>query len=441
MTSNSEPSILFSGLTVSRSKYWLWRRQIATVIIGLLLVVIAIWFSKDPVPNPTTTANQLNSVKTNDNSPNITPVVIAPVRRGNFDVNLLAIGTVTPLNAVEVYGRVDGQIISIDFKEGQMVKAGDLLAKIDPRPFEVQLTLANGQLARDQALLDNAQADLARYHTLLAQDSISRQIVDTQETLVRQYKAAIQADQGGIDNAKLQLSHTKIVAPISGRVGLRQIDSGNMVRASGAKGIVVITQLQPISVVFTAPEDALPQVMKLMGSARIPVNAYDRSQQQNLGKGVLLAADNKIDPTTGTIKLKAEFPNSDGALFANQFVNVKMPVETLTKAILVPTAAIQRGSAGTFVYVVKDDQTVVVTPIKTGPSQGDTTVVNSGITTGSMVVIDGADRLREGTKIKAIVRDTPIASAINGSRAGTRNNIQTPDPLIWSRDLSSRPAT
>jgi multidrug efflux system membrane fusion protein len=363
------------------------------------------------------------------------------VRRANFDVNLLAIGTVTPLNAVEVYGRVDGQIISIDFKEGQMVKAGDLLAKIDPRPFEVQLTLANGQLARDQALLDNAQADLARYHTLLAQDSISRQIVDTQETLVRQYKAAIQADQGGIDNAKLQLSHTKIVAPISGRVGLRQIDSGNMVRASGAKGIVVITQLQPISVVFTAPEDALPQVMKLMGSARIPVDAYDRSQQQNLGKGVLLAADNKIDPTTGTIKLKAEFPNSDGALFANQFVNVKMPVETLTKAILVPTAAIQRGSAGTFVYVVKDDQTVVVTPIKTGPTQGDTTVVTSGVTTGSMVVIDGADRLREGTKIKAIVRDTPIASAINGSRAGAKNNIQTPDPLIWSRDLSSRPAT
>jgi multidrug efflux system membrane fusion protein len=194
-------------------------------------------------------------------------------------------------------------------------------------------------------------------------------------------------------------------------------------------------------VVFTAPEDALPQVMKLMGSARIPVNAYDRSQQQNLGKGVLLAADNKIDPTTGTIKLKAEFPNSDGALFANQFVNVKMPVETLTKAILVPTAAIQRGSAGTFVYVVKDDQTVVVTPIKTGPTQGDTTVVTSGVTTGSMVVIDGADRLREGTKIKAIVRDTPIASAINGSRAGAKNNIQTPDPLIWSRDLSSRPAT
>ena len=441
MTSNSEPSILFSGLTVSRSKYWLWRRQIATIIIGLLLVVIAIWFSKDHAPDPTATPSQQPTVKSSDNLPNSTPVVIAPVRRGNFDVNLLAIGTVTPLNAVEVYGRVDGQIVSIDFKEGQMVKAGDLLAKIDPRPFEVQLTLANGQLARDQALLDNAQADLTRYHTLLAQDSISHQLVDTQETLVRQYKAAIQADQGGIDNAKLQLSHTKIIAPISGRVGLRQIDSGNMVRASGAKGIVVITQLQPISVVFTAPEDTLPQVMKLISSARIPVNAYDRSQQQNLGKGFLLAADNKIDPTTGTIKLKAEFPNTDGALFANQFVNVKMPVETLAKAILVPTAAIQRGSAGTFVYVVKDDQTVVVTPIKTGPSQGDITVVNSGITTGSMVVIDGADRLREGAKIKAIVRDTPIAAANSGAHVGARNNAHTQDPLIWSRDLSSRPST
>ncbi len=441
MTSNSEPSILFSGLIASRSKYWLWRRQIATIAIGLLVVAIAIWFSKARSPDPTVAAIQQPSVKSSDNLPNSTPVVIAPVRRGNFDVNLLAIGTVTPLNAVEVYGRVDGQIVSIDFKEGQMVKAGDLLAKIDPRPFEVQLTLANGQLARDQALLDNAQADLTRYHTLLAQDSISHQLVDTQETLVRQYKAAIQADQGGIDNAKLQLSHTKIIAPISGRVGLRQIDSGNMVRASGAKGIVVITQLQPISVVFTAPEDALPQVMKLLGSARIPVNAYDRSQQQNLGKGFLLAADNKIDPTTGTIKLKAEFPNTDGGLFANQFVNVKMPVETLAKAILVPTAAIQRGSAGTFVYVVKDDQTVVVTPIKTGPSQGDITVVNSGITTGSMVVIDGADRLREGAKIKAIVRDTPIAAANSGSHTGVRNNSHTQDPLIWSRDLSSRPST
>ncbi|MSP85944.1 MAG: MdtA/MuxA family multidrug efflux RND transporter periplasmic adaptor subunit [Methylotenera sp.] len=438
MTPHSDLSKLFSDLSVSRQKYRLGQRQVATIVIGALIVIIAIWFNKDHAPGP---ANKPVSAKSDDTLAGVTPVVVAPVRHASFDINLLAIGTVTPLNAVEVYGRVDGQITSIDFKEGQMVKAGDLLAKIDPRLFEVQLTLATGQLARDQALLDNAQADLARYRTLLTQDSISRQQVDTQEALVRQYKAVTQADQGGIDNAKLQLSHTKIIAPISGRVGLRQIDSGNMVRASGSKGIVVITQLQPIAVVFTAPEDALPQVMKLLGSARIPVNAYDRSQLQNLGKGFLLAADNKIDPATGTIKLKAEFSNADGALFANQFVNVKMPIETLPKAMLVPTSAIQRGSVGTFVYVVKDNQTVVVTPVKIGPSQGEITVINSGVATGSMVVVDGADRLREGAKIKAIVRDTPIAAASHSARTGAKARSQGLDPLIWSRDLSSRPAT
>ena len=311
-----------------------------------------------------------------------------------------------------------------------MVKAGDLLAQIDPSPFEVQLTLAAGQLARDQALLDNAQADLERYRTLLAQDSISRQSVDTQEALVRQHKAAVQADQGSIDNAKLQLSHTKVIAPISGRVGLRQIDKGNMLRASGAKGIVVITQLQPISVVFTAPEDALPQVMKLLGSERIAVNAYDRSQERNLGKGWLLAADNKIDPSTGTIKLKAEFPNADNALFANQFVNIKMPVQSLAKATLMPTAAIQRGAKGSFVYQLKDNQTVTVTPVKLGANQGDTTVVLSGLSVGSQVVVEGADRLREGAKIKVIDQATPVAS--NASRGASRG-LET---MILSRSLS-----
>ena len=439
MTSNSKPSTLFSVLTASRPKYWLWRRQIAMIAIGLLLGAVIFWINTGTKPVPS--ANVQSKAGSNDPLSSVSPVVIAPARRGDLDVNLMAIGTVTPLNAVEVYSQVDGQIISIDFKEGQMVKAGDLLAKIDSRPFEVQLTLANGQLARDQALLDNALADLKRYHTLLAQDSISQQLVDTQEALVRQYKAAIQADQASIDNAKLQLSHTKVIAPISGRVGLRQIDAGNILRASAAKGIVVITQLQPISVVFTAPEDALPQLMRLLGSARIPVHAYDRNQQQNLAKGYLLAADNKIDSTTGTIKLKAEFPNTNGSLFANQFVNIKMPVETLTKVILLPTSAIQRGATGTFVYVVNDDQTVSVTPITIGSTQGDTTVVTSGITMGSMVVIEGVDRLRDGAKIKAIVRDTPIASANGSSRASTINHTRNQDPLLWSRDLSSRPST
>lgn len=427
MASHSDLSKLFSGLSAARPKYRLGQRQLATIVIGLLLLAVVIWLSSGETTPATATGptSQPDALKVEP-----MPVVLASVRQGQFDVNLLAIGTVTPLNAVEVYGRVDGQITSIDFKEGQMVKAGDVLAQIDPRPFEVQLTLAAGQLARDQALLDNAQADLERYRTLLGQDSISRQSVDTQEALVRQYKAAVQADNGSIDNAKLQLSHTKVIAPISGRVGLRQIDKGNMVRATGAKGIVVITQLQPISVVFTAPEDALPQVMKLLGAERIPVNAYDRSQERNVGKGWLLAADNKIDPSTGTIKLKAEFANGDNALFANQFVNIKMPVETMAKATLVPSAAIQRGAKGNFVYQLKDDQTVTVTSVKLGANQGDTSVVLSGLTVGSQVVVEGADRLREGTKVKVIGQATPVAAnAARGARGGH-------ETMILSRSLS-----
>ena len=340
-----------------------------------------------------------------DPSLRATPVLAAPVRQGSLDLYLYALGTVTPLNAVVVRSRVDGQLMKVAFAEGQMVKADDLLAQIDPRPFEVQLTLATGQLARDQALLENARADLERYRTLLAQDSISRQQVDTQESLVRQYEAAVQADQGGIDNAKLQLTHARITAPIGGRVGLRLVDPGNIVRAGDANGIVVITQLQPIGVVFPIPEDALPRVMKrLRAGDRVPVEAYDRAQREKLGSGRLLTADNQIDTATGTIKLKAEFPNADGALFANQFVNVRMPVETRTNATLVPTAAIQRGAAGTFVYVVKDDLTVTVTPVQVGATQGEITAIDRGVPPGARVVVDGADRLREGAKVELVAR-------------------------------------
>ncbi len=333
------------------------------------------------------------------------PVLAAPVREGSLDVYLYALGTVTPLNAVVVRSRVDGQLMSVAFDEGQMVKAGDLIAQIDPRPFEVQLTLATGQLARNQALLENARIDLDRYRTLLAQDSISRQQVDTQESLVRQYEAALQADQGGIDNAKLQLTHARVVAPIGGRVGLRLVDPGNIVRAGDAGGIVVITQLSPIGVLFPIPEDALPRVMKrLRAGDRIPVDAYDRAQKEKLGSGRLLTADNQIDTATGTIKLKAEFPNGEGALFANQFVNVRMPVETRANATLVPTAAIQRGAPGTFVYVVKDDMTVAVTPVQVGPTQGEITAIDKGVSPGAKVVVDGADRLREGAKVEIKAR-------------------------------------
>jgi membrane fusion protein, multidrug efflux system len=385
------------------------RRAIAAVVVlALVAAGGAIWYAGH---RPTDSAKSASPKATTDRGNRVdpslrtSPVLAAPVRQGSLDIYLYALGTVTPLNAVVVRSRVDGQLMKVAFTEGQMVKAGDLLAQIDPRPFEVQLTLATGQLARNQALLENARADLERYRTLLAQDSISRQQVDTQESLVRQYEAAVQADQGGIDNAKLQLTHARVVAPIGGRVGLRLVDPGNIVRAGDANGIVVITQLQPIGVLFPIPEDALPRVMKrLRAGNRIPVDAYDRAQKEKLGSGRLLTADNQIDIATGTIKLKAEFPNADGALFANQFVNVRMPVETRVNATLVPTAAIQRGAAGAFVYVVRDDLTVAVTPVQVGPTQGETTVIDRGVAPGARVVIDGADRLREGAKVEIVAR-------------------------------------
>ena len=285
----------------------------------------------------------------------------------------------------------------------------------------MQLTLANGQMARDKALLENARVDVQRYRTLLAQDSISKQQVDTQESLVRQYEAALQADQGNIDNAKLQLTYTRVVAPIAGRVGLRQVDPGNIVRAADSNGIVVITQLSPIGVVFPIPEDALPRVMKrLKAGDRIPVDAYDRAQKEKLGSGRLLTADNQIDTATGTIKLKAEFDNADGALFANQFVNVRMPVETRPNATLAPTAAIQRGVAGTFVYVVKDDKTVTVAPVQIGSTQGEVTSIESGVSPGAMVVVDGADRLREGAKVEVVTRDAAAPATPEAARRGPR---------------------
>jgi len=410
--------------TARRSRWW-----IAIVLLGLAAIGAAVWYasgkSATAVPGASRAASPDTkggkSGKGSDAASRATPVVAMPVKQGTLDVYLYALGTVTPLNAVTVRSRVDGQLMKVAFEEGQMVKKGDLLALIDPRPFEVQLTLANGNQARNKALLENARVDVQRYRTLLAQDSISKQQVDTQESLVRQYEAAVQADQGNIDNAKLQLTYTRVVAPISGRVGLRQVDPGNIVRAADANGIVVITQLSPIGVVFPIPEDQLPRVMKrLMAGDRIPVEAYDRAQKEKLGSGRLLTADNQIDPATGTIKLKAEFPNTDGTLFANQFVNVRMPVETRANATLVPTAAIQRGVSGTFVYLVKDDKTVTVTPVTIGSTQGEVSSIDSGLAPGALVVVDGADRLREGAKVEVVTRDAPAAAPSDAARRGPR---------------------
>src|SRR5262245_35110071 len=257
------------------------------------------------------------------------PVAASAAQVGDIPIYLSGLGTVVPMRTVTVRSRVDGELVRVNFTEGQYVKEGDLLAQVDPRPFQVQLDQAEGQLIRDQALLANARIDLDRYQTLFKQDSIAKQQVDTQAALVRQYEGAVRTDRSQIDNAKLQLTYAKVTAPINGRLGLRQVDLGNVVRSSDANGIVVITQLEPISVVFTIPQDNLQAVLrKLREGDKPPVEGWDRENRQKLAAGTLITIDNQIDPTTGTVKLKAEFPNSDGALFPNQFVNVRMLVET-----------------------------------------------------------------------------------------------------------------
>lgn len=333
-------------------------------------------------------------------------VVAETAVQGDFPIYLNGLGTVTALNTATIRSRVDGELIRVAFEEGQIVREGDLLAEIDPRPFKAQLMQAEGQLIRDEALLKNARIDLERYQTLLEQDSIAAQQTVTQEALVRQYQGTVETDRGLIADAKLQLAYTRITAPFTGRLGLRLVDKGNIVQAADVDGLVVLTQIQPITVVFTLPETDLPAIMKrLRANERPPIEAYERSGSTRLAQGRLVAVDNQIDTTTGTIRLKAQFDNEDQALFPNQFVNIRMTVDTLRAVTIIPGSAVQRGTPGAFAYVVKEDEIVTVRPLKLGPAEGAKVAVLEGLEPGERVVVDGTDKLREGAKVEIVTRE------------------------------------
>jgi multidrug efflux system membrane fusion protein len=366
----------------------LWRRALWLTVIVLVMAGVAWWVHTRPAPQ--SPGGRLGGGAA-------VPVVAATAQKGDINVLLNGLGTVTPLATVTVRTQISGYLMRVDFQEGQMVKQGDLLAEIDSRPYEQQLANAQGGLARDQALLANARVDLQRYRVLVAQDSIPKQQLDTQDSLVHQLEGTVVSDQAQVDTAKLNIAYCHIQAPMSGRVGLRQVDAGNYVQTNDANGIVVLTQLQPITVVFTLPEDSVPAVMKqLNAGATLLAVAYDRSRTTKLATGTLATVDNQIDTTTGTLKLKAQFDNTDNALFPNQFVNIELRVETLHDETVIPTAAVQRGAPGTFVYLVKPDDTVIVQAIKLGPGQGEKVSVRSGLSVGDRVVVDGADKLRVG---------------------------------------------
>ena len=375
-----------------RHRVWIW-------ILVLVLVGAGGYYfwSKRPPAASSTTGKGGQGQGANAQA---APVEAAKARKGNIGVYVTGLGAVTPIYTVTVQSRVDGQLMQLFYKEGDMVHQGDKLAEIDPRPYQAMLTQYEGQLIRDQALLDNAKIDQARYETLLKQNAIPEQQLATQVALVKQDEGNVKNDQGLIDSAKVNLVYCNITAPITGRVGLRLVDPGNIVQTTDSTGLVVITQLQPISVIFTIAEDQLPPVLtKHLAGTTLPVDAFDREMKKKLASGSLTTIDNLIDQTTGTVKLRATFDNQHNELFPNQFVNARLLQQEKRGVVLVPSAAVQRNSQSTYVYVVKPDSTVTLRQVKVGTSDDNDTEITSGVEEGDVVVLTGVDKLQEGSKV------------------------------------------
>jgi multidrug efflux system membrane fusion protein len=417
------------------SRWWLW-----VIVLGII-AVLGFWYfrggkasTEAQSPAGAGPGGQAKGAggRGGPGGPFTVPVVVATAQRGDLPVYFNGLGTVTAFNTVTVRSRVDGQIMKINFTEGQMVQQGDALVEIDPRPYQVQLEQAEGQLAKDQAQLRDVQVDYQRFQLLFKEGVIPKQQVDTQQAQVGQFEGAIKADQAMIDNAKLQLVYAHVTAPISGRVGLRLVDMGNIVHASDSNGLLVITQLQPISVIFSLPQDQLSQVMsKLHGDQQLAVEAYDRDDSTKIAAGKLLTIDNQIDLTTGTYKLKAVFNNEKGDLFPNQFVNIHLLVDMKRNVTIVPTPAIQRGPQGTYVYLVQKDNTVKIQPVTIALTSSNSAGIGNGLQPGDVVVTDGTDKLQEGSKVEA---HTPTGGATNaqGQRNPNPGNPQgapAPSPL------------
>jgi len=390
------------------------RRPRFRLVLGVVLGVICACFSS------CTSADSKQQQKAQAAAPRAVSVAVAKVQQQDVPVYLTGLGTVTAFNTANIKSRVDGQIMQVNFREGQNVKQGELLIVIDPRPYEVQLSQMQAQKFKDEATLRDAQLNLQRYTTLIPSGSIAQQQVDTQKSLVDQLEGTVRTDQAQIDNAKLQIVYCHITAPFGGRVGLRQVDPGNIVHASDTTPMLVLTQLQPIAVIFTLPEDQLQTVAQHMKNLTLQVDAYSRDDQTKLATGKLETIDNQIDQTTGTAKLKAVFDNKDNQLWPNQFVNANLLLETRKNSTVVPTAAILRGPQGAYVYAVKPDSTVEARNVGISLTQGNTTVITSGVSTGDAVVTDGQDKLQTGSKIEQ--RNSALGNPASGGNANPNGN-------------------